>query len=156
MGETPGLQPALTIRAMELADIDAVLAVEQSSFLTPWSREAFVAEIDDNDLACYLVAEQDGQVVGYAGMWLILDEAHVTNVAILPAFRGLGLGTVLMTALVEVARTLGAGRMTLEVRPTNAAALSLYGRLGFTACGRRPGYYADTGEDAVIMWRDKL
>lgn len=156
MGETSGLPAALNIRAMELADIDAVLAVEEASFITPWSRSAFVAEIEDNDLACYLVVEAEGQVVGYAGMWVILDEAHVTNVALLPAFRGRSLGARLMDALCLLAKALGAVRMTLEVRPSNQAAQRLYGKLGFVAKGVRPGYYTDTKEDAVIMWRDRL
>ncbi|MDR7867532.1 MAG: ribosomal protein S18-alanine N-acetyltransferase [Sporomusaceae bacterium] len=156
MGETSDLPTELNIRAMELADIDAVLTVEESSFVTPWSRTAFVAEIEDNDLACYLVAEAEGQVVGYAGMWVILDEAHVTNVALLPAFRGRGLGSRLMGALCMIAKALGAARMTLEVRPSNNAARRLYSKLGFEARGVRPGYYTDTKEDAVIMWRDKL
>ncbi len=156
MGETSGLPAELNIRAMELADIDAVLAVEEASFVTPWSRPAFAAEIEDNDLACYLVVEAGGKVVGYAGMWVILDEAHVTNVALLPVFRGRGLGTRLMDALCMIAKALGAVRMTLEVRPSNHAAQRLYGKLGFEARGVRPGYYTDTKEDAVIMWRDKL
>jgi len=156
MGETPGLPAALNIRAMEMTDIDAVLKVEEVSFVTPWSRAAFAAEIGDNDLACYLVSEVEGQVVGYAGMWLILDEAHVTNVAMLPAFRGRGLGRMLMNSLCEVAKAMGAGRMTLEVRPSNIAAQRLYGKMGFVRRGVRPGYYTDTGEDALIMWRDKL
>lgn len=156
MGETPGLQPTLNIRAMDLADVDEVLKVEKVSFATPWSRAAFVAEIGDNDLACYLVAEADGQVVGYAGMWLILDEAHVTNVALLPAYRGHGLGSKLMEALCEMAKTVGARRMTLEVRPSNLAAQRMYGKLGFEVRGVRPGYYTDSKEDALIMWRDRL
>lgn len=156
MGETTELPFALNVRAMELTDVDEVLQVEKASFVTPWSREAFVAEVGDNDLACYLVAEVDGRVVGYAGMWLILDEAHVTNVALLPVYRGRGLGTALMGALCELAKTVGAQRMTLEVRPSNIAAQRLYGKLGFAARGVRPGYYTDTKEDALIMWRDKL
>jgi ribosomal-protein-alanine acetyltransferase len=141
---------------MEPGDVDVVVKVENASFATPWSRAAFIAEIEDNDLACYLVIESDGEVVGYAGMWLILDEAHVTNVALLPAYRGRGLGNTLMTALCEVAKTLGARRMTLEVRPSNIPAQRLYGKLGFVAQGVRPGYYTDTKEDALIMWRDRL
>jgi ribosomal-protein-alanine N-acetyltransferase len=156
MGETPQLPFALIIRPMELADVDAVLKVEKASFATPWSREAFVTEVGDNDLARYLVAEVDGQIVGYAGMWLILDEAHITNVALLPSFRGRGLGSKLMEKLCELAKIAGARRMTLEVRPSNLAAQRLYGRMGFEVCGIRPGYYTDSKEDALIMWRDRL
>lgn len=157
MGETPQLPPPeLNIRPMLLTDVDAVLAVEKLSFLTPWSRDAFVAEAGDNDLAVYLVIEADGKVVGYAGMWVILDEAHVTNVAVLPAYRGRGLGEKLMRALLEKARGRGARRMTLEVRPSNTVALSLYDKLGFAPWGRRPRYYSDTQEDAIIMWLDGL
>lgn len=156
MGETHELPPAVTFRAMGLADLDAVVAVERSAFLTPWSRDAFVSEVADNDLACYLVAEQGREVIGYAGCWIIFDEAHVTNVAVLPAWRGRGVGAGLMAALIAVAKKLGARRMTLEVRPANLAARRLYDRLGFAAYGLRPGYYADTGEDALIMWRDGL
>lgn len=157
MGETPQQMPILLdIRPMELADVDAVVAVEQVSFITPWSRDAFVAETDDNDLAVYLVLEADGRVIGYVGMWVIMDEAHVTNVAVLPAFRGQGHGERLMRALIDKARGRGARRMTLEVRPSNAAALGLYGKLGFVPYGLRPRYYTDTQEDAVIMWLDGL
>ncbi len=156
MGEASELPFALSIRAMELADVDAVLKVEEASFVSPWSRAAFVAEVGDNDLACYLVAEADGQVIGYAGMWLIVDEAHVTNVALLPAYRGQGLGNLLMAALCGVAKAVGARRMTLEVRPSNTAAQRLYAKLGFVVRGVRPGYYTDTKEDALIMWLDRL
>lgn len=144
------------VRPMCETDIDAVLAVEQASFLTPWSRAAFEAEMGDNELAHYLVIEADGKVVGYAGMWMILDEAHVTNIAIAPDFRANGLGTVLVSALIEQAIQLGATCMTLEVRVSNLDAQRLYRRLGFEPRGLRPGYYSDTGEDAMIMWRENL
>lgn len=155
MGETqPGLP--LIIRAMTPDDVDAVLVVEQASFATPWSRDSLAAEAGDNDLACYLVLENGDGVVGYAGAWVVLDEAHVTNVAILPPYRGRRLGTLLMTALMKAARDRGARRMTLEVRPSNDAARRLYAALGFAVRGLRPGYYADNKEDALIMWRDEL
>ncbi|HMM19991.1 MAG TPA: ribosomal protein S18-alanine N-acetyltransferase [Selenomonadales bacterium] len=156
MGKTTGHLPVGKVRPMGPADIDAVLAVEEASFLTPWSRAAFEAEMGDNELARYLVMEADGAVVGYAGMWMILDEAHVTNIAIAPAFRGKGLGTVLVTALIDFAVRLGATCMTLEVRVSNLDAQRLYRRLGFEPRGLRPGYYSDSGEDALIMWRDDL
>lgn len=156
MGKTTGHLQLGNVRPMHSFDIDAVLAVERASFLTPWSRAAFEAEMDDNELAHYLVIEADGEVIGYAGMWMILDEAHVTNIAIAPGFRSKGLGTVLVTALIDSAIQLGATCMTLEVRASNLDAQRLYRRLGFEPRGLRPGYYSDTGEDALIMWRDNL
>ncbi|MBP2646255.1 MAG: ribosomal-protein-alanine acetyltransferase, partial [Firmicutes bacterium] len=139
---------AISIRKMESADIDAVVAVENASFLTPWSRAAFEEEINENDLAHYLVMECDWQVVAYAGMWMILDEAHITNVAVLPQHRHQGLGKALLTSLINKARDLGATAMTLEVRVSNAVARQLYEHFGFFEKGRRRQYYTDTQEDA--------
>ncbi|EAX46888.1 ribosomal-protein-alanine acetyltransferase [Thermosinus carboxydivorans Nor1] len=144
------------IRPMTADDIDAVLEVERASFTTPWSRAAFAAEVADNDLAYYLVGEADGAVVGYAGVWIILDEAHVTNIAVLPAYRGQGLGEQLLTALMAYAKKRGALSMTLEVRVSNEGAQRLYRRLGFMPRGIRKQYYSDTKEDALIMWKEGL
>ncbi|SHI55667.1 ribosomal protein S18-alanine N-acetyltransferase [Propionispora hippei] len=146
----------ICIRRMGLLDIDAVLLVEQASFLTPWSRAAFESEICNNELTHYLVVCVEKQVVGYAGMWVIVDEAHVTNIAILPEYRGRGIGEKLLIALKEAADSRGAARMTLEVRPSNNAAKRLYEKLGFSRAGVRKHYYTDTKEDAIIMWCDKL
>lgn len=146
----------LCIRPMRDEDIDAVLVVENQSFSTPWSRKAFEEEICSNDLAHYLVVEEAGQLVGYAGFWLVVDEAHVTNVALLPECRGRGLGTLLLEHMIAAAKMLGAVSMTLEVRPSNTAARSLYSRRGFVERGIRPNYYAELGEDALIMWLDNL
>ncbi|VBB05824.1 ribosomal-protein-alanine acetyltransferase [Lucifera butyrica] len=146
----------IRIRNMIAADIDAVVEVERQSFQTPWSRQAFESEILDNDLAHYLVVDDAGRVAGYAGMWLILDEAHVTNIAILPGYRSLGLGRRLLQVLIDYAKTQGAKSMTLEVRKSNAPAQNLYRELGFVSRGVRPGYYTDTQEDAIIMWKDAL
>ncbi len=146
----------VSIRRMLPADIDAVLAVEQQAFSTPWSRAAFEEEVSGNDLAHYQVLETDGRVVGYAGFWLVFDEAHVTNIAILPEYHGQGLGTLLLENMILVAKVLGAGSMTLEVRPSNTAARRLYSRRGFVERGIRPNYYAELNEDAIIMWLDNL
>ncbi len=143
------------VRRMNTLDIDGVLAVEQQSFTTPWSREGFVNEMS-NELSYYLVLVEAGNIIGYAGMWLIVDEAHVTNVAILPEYRGRKLGEKLMVALLEHAKVRGATRMTLEVRASNEVAQGLYSKFGFTAQGRRRNYYTDTKEDALIMWCEKL
>lgn len=141
---------------MTLDDVDGVMQVERLSFLTPWSRQSFVQELTQNPYARYLVARIGQQVIGYAGMWLILDEAHVTNVAVHPEWRGHGLGEWLMLRLIEWAQRDGATRMTLEVRVSNHVAQELYLKLGFKASGIRPGYYTDTREDALIMWKDLL
>lgn len=146
----------IAIRRMRLLDIDAVLLVERAAFLTPWSRAAFESEICNNELTHYLVICVEKQVIGYAGMWVIVDEAHVTNIAILPEYRGRGLGEKLLAALMEAAVNRGAARMTLEVRPSNYAAQKLYEKMGFCRAGVRKHYYTDTKEDAVIMWCDKL
>lgn len=143
-----------SIRAMLPADIDGVLQVEQACFTLPWSRAAFEAEVTDNTLADYLIMETAGKIIGYAGMWLILDEAHVTNIAVLAAYRRRGLGEKLVRALIEQAKQRGAVSMTLEVRVSNMAAQTLYRKLGFEKKGIRRQYYSDTREDALIMWAD--
>ncbi|MDR3589965.1 MAG: ribosomal protein S18-alanine N-acetyltransferase [Negativicutes bacterium] len=144
------------IRSMDVNDIDPVVTVEQQSFAIPWSRAAFETELAENTLAHYLVAEVDGAVVGYCGMWIILDEAHLTNVAVLPEYRSQGIGRSLLITLMEYAKLRGATCMTLEVRKSNYSAQRLYRRLGFMPRGLRRQYYTDTAEDAVIMWRDDL
>lgn len=137
--------------------LDQVVAIERSSFPTPWSKNAFNYEIKFNEFAHYLVALcEDNEVAGYAGMWVILDEAHVTNVAVHSKYRRLGLGLELMQKIMVWAAALGAKRMTLEVRPSNIPARTLYSNLGFEERGTRKEYYSDTGENAIIMWKDSL
>ncbi|ADL08621.1 ribosomal protein S18-alanine N-acetyltransferase [Thermosediminibacter oceani] len=146
----------VTIELMKLEDLDRVIEIEKLSFTNPWSRNAFAAELTDNHFSTYIVAKFNGSVVGYAGMWLVVDEAHVTNVAVLPEYRGRGIGELLMRSLMDIARGSGARRMTLEVRKSNYVAQNLYSKLGFEPMGIRPGYYSDNREDAVIMWADLL
>jgi ribosomal-protein-alanine N-acetyltransferase len=134
-------------------DLDEVLAIEQVSFPTPWSRNSYLNEIYNNDFAYYYVARAGGKLIGYAGLWLILDEAHVTSVAVHPDYRGRRLGELLFNVLIQEAVYLGADRMTLEVRVSNHAARQLYKRLGFVSAGIRKGYYNDNQEDAIIMWK---
>ncbi len=141
---------------MELRHIHGVLEIERQSFPTPWSERAFVSELTQNAYAHYIVALRSSQVVGYAGMWLILDEAHITNIAVHPDERRHGLGHDLLTELEVRAYNLGCLRMPLEVRPSNPVAQRLYRRHGFEPRGLRPGYYSDTHEDAIIMWKDEL
>ncbi|SMD13092.1 ribosomal protein S18-alanine N-acetyltransferase [Sporomusa malonica] len=146
----------LNIRRMQTEDIDAVLVVENQAFTTPWSRAAFEEEIGNNDLAHYLVVTDNGLIAGYGGFWLVVDEAHVTNIALAPEYHGRGLGSLLLEHMILAAKLAGAASMTLEVRPSNTAARKLYSRRGFTERGIRPNYYAELGEDALIMWLDKL
>jgi ribosomal-protein-alanine N-acetyltransferase len=139
---------------MRVRDLDEVLAIERISFPTPWSREAYHRELIVNDYACYIVGRLDGVVVSYGGMWVVLDEAHVTNIAVRPEYRGHGVGRLTMAALEARARELGASRMTLEVRVSNAEARRLYEGLGYRSTGIRRNYYSDTREDAIVMWKD--
>ena len=143
---------AYVYRYMRDEDIDQVLEVEHTSFTTPWSREAFYNEIHKNKFAVYIVLEEDNKIIGYCGTWVVVDEAHVTNVAILPGYRGKKLGEALMNKLMSVSREMGARTMTLEVRVTNHVAQSLYRKLGFQNGGIRKNYYSDNQEDALIMW----
>jgi len=137
---------------MQANHLSEVIAIEKNSFPTPWSRYSFYGELL-NDFAFYIVAICGDKVVGYAGMWLIIDEAHITNVAVHPDYRQRGIGRSLMQELENQAVTLGAKSMTLEVRPSNNIAQCLYSSLGYFQEGRRRGYYSDTGEDALIMWK---
>lgn len=139
------------IRRMTFLDIDGVWAVESQVFNNPWSRSAFVDEMTDNDLAHYLVLEDQGMIAGYAGMWIVVDEAHVTNIALLPDYQRQGLGEKLVRELIKTARERYAVMMTLEVRPSNTVAQSLYSKLGFLPQGIRRAYYSDNQEDALIM-----
>jgi len=139
-------------RYMREEDIDQVLEVEHASFTLPWSREAFYNELHNNKFAVYIVLEHEERIIGYCGVWIVVDEAHVTNVAILPAYRGRKLGEAMMRKLMSVSREMGAKRMTLEVRVSNHIAQSLYRKMGFQNGGIRKNYYSDNLEDALVMW----
>ena len=136
-------------------DAEGVARVERESFPTPWSREDFWREAS-NDFACYIVALDDMEIIGFAGCWISFEEAQVTNIALTSVQRGRGLGKALMARLMRAAATRGAERMTLEVRPSNTPALRLYEGLGFAAVGIRKKYYQDNDEDAILMWHTKL
>ncbi len=146
----------LTVIEMLPAHLDQVLAIEKTSFPVPWSRQSFVFELLQNEFAYYIVVLQDDKVLGYAGVWLVLDEAHVTNVAVHPDYRGGKIGRLLMTELMRRVSLKGAVRITLEVRTSNAVARNLYSSLGFKELGVRKKYYSDNNEDAIIMWKDGL
>jgi len=145
----------LSFREMVPEDAAAVEQVEKACFSMPWSRESFWQEAA-NEQTCYLLALWEDRVIGYAGAWLAAGEAQVTNVAIHPDYRGRGFATGLMERLIREVKARGATAMTLEVRPSNTAALALYAKFGLKSVGRRKGYYQDNGEDAIIMWNTKL
>lgn len=144
----------ISLRRMMLQDIDEVLEVEHLCFTSPWSRQAFVTELVDNRLADYLVMVYENRIIGYIGVWLVIDEGHITNVAVHPDFRGMHLGESLMRTAMLNCLARGMKRMTLEVRVTNIVAQNLYEKLGFVSVGKRRGYYTDNNEDALIMWAD--
>lgn len=151
---------ALRVDPMRLADISQVHDIERMSFATPWPSYAFEQEISGNRLARYVVArvpEGDAErVVGFAGTWLMVDEAHITTFGVHPGWRRQGVGRRLLLRLLEIAIEIGARRMTLEVRVSNAAAQALYASFGFTVSGRRRAYYTDDGEDAHVMTTPEL
>lgn len=148
--------PKIRFEKMGPHHLDQVLTIETRSFPTPWPRSTFEFEIFYNELAEYVVAVWGDKVVGYGGMWMVLDDAHITNVAVHPAYRSRGVGRGLMLELMRRAVRRGGRRMTLEVRPSNQPARHLYKDLGFVERGVRPKYYQDNNEDAIIMWKDDL
>ncbi|OEF96965.1 ribosomal protein S18-alanine N-acetyltransferase [Desulfuribacillus alkaliarsenatis] len=140
-------------RYMEMRDVDAVHEIEVEAFTLPWSRAAFVSELLDNRMAKYFVVENsEGYIVAYAGMWFVLDEAHITTIAVRKSSRGLGLGNLLVERIIAETLALGGTQLTLEVRVSNAAAIAMYEKFGFKVHGLRKKYYSDNQEDALIMW----
>jgi ribosomal-protein-alanine N-acetyltransferase len=145
---------SVVLRKMRLDDLDRVVEIENSAFLTPWSRSSFEAELADNSKAHYLVACDGQNVVGYIGAWFIFEEAHITNIAVDKPCRGRGVGDALLSGFIDYCRDRTIKRMTLEVRKSNDIAIALYKKHGFRILGVRKGYYIDTGEDAWLMWKE--
>ena len=141
----------VVIEPMRLADVAAVHEIERLSFATPWPSYAFEQELTANRLARYVVARAGSRVVGFAGLWLMVDEAHITTFGVHPDWRRQGIGRRMLVALFDLAWELRAARMTLEVRASNLGAQGLYAELGFEVTGRRVAYYSDDGEDALVM-----
>jgi ribosomal-protein-alanine N-acetyltransferase len=146
----------ITVRPMNLADIDEVKNIDDLSFTLPWPRKAFLYELEKNPSSKLYVAEagaSDGedQVVGMLGLWLIIDEIHISTLAVHPDFRRQGVAHALIEKALTLGRAEGAVSATLEVRETNLGALALYKKFGFQITGRRPRYYKDNNEDAVLM-----
>ena len=145
----------LIIRKAAESDVPAVDAVEKACFSVPWSYESLYHDILENKLAFYIVAEIDGKVCGYVGVWKIFDEGHITNVAIAPEYRRMHIASAMLSVLFDVTGAQGIESYTLEVRAGNQASIALYEGFGFREAGLRKGYYEDNGEDAIIMWKEK-
>jgi ribosomal-protein-alanine N-acetyltransferase len=139
------------IDTMTLADLPRVLSIERASFATPWTEANFRHEIEDNPLAWNIVARAAGGTVAFACAYVVADELMINNLAVDPSVRRGGLGSAILRYLLEGARRRGCRRATLEVRPGNVPARALYASFGFDVVGTRPGYYADTGEDALLL-----
>jgi [ribosomal protein S18]-alanine N-acetyltransferase len=150
----------ISVDLMRMADIPQVHEIERLSFRTPWPAYAFEQELEANRLARYVVArsgpEGEERVVGFAGVWLMVDEAHITTFGVHPDWRRQGVGRRILLRLLELSIELGARRMTLEVRTGNEAAQALYRSFGFVITGRRTAYYTDDGEDAFVMTTPEL
>ncbi|MEZ7872735.1 MAG: ribosomal protein S18-alanine N-acetyltransferase [Eubacteriales bacterium] len=144
------------LRRMTISDVPAVHRLEETIFSMPWSEKDFVYEMTENKVARYLVIEEAGEIIAFAGAHIILDQAHVTNIAVRQDCRGRGLGRMITRALMQYASNLGAEYLTLEVRQSNATAQNLYNSLGFVKVNVRKRYYEDTGEDAWLMVCDQL
>jgi len=138
------------------ADIDAIVALEHESFTNPWSRETLVWELGHSDVTrVYLLRDTDDRAIAFCIVWVIFDELHINTLAVSPAHRRHGVATFLLAQVMAEAKTDGARKATLEVRESNTAALELYGRLGFRISARRPKYYSNPPEDALILWREE-
>ena len=146
----------LKVEPMTLGDLPAVLRIEGQSFSTSWPANAFANEIRDNKLAHYYVGRVDDRIVAYGGIWVILEDSHITTIAVDPAYRGRRFGEVMLLKLLDEAIARGASWITLEVRESNEVAQKLYRKYGFTTVSTRRGYYSDNGENALVMWAGNL
>ena len=146
----------LVIEPMTFDDLPAVQEIERASFTTPWPSHAYQAELETNKLARYLVVRAGHEVIAYAGIWLLVDEAHITTFAVAPAWRRQRVGERLLLAVLDLSVARGAREATLEVRLSNLPARRLYEKYGFRPVGIRPRYYSDDHEDALIMTTEPL
>ncbi|OPJ56030.1 ribosomal protein S18-alanine N-acetyltransferase [Alkalithermobacter paradoxus] len=143
----------IVVRNLRESDIDDLVEIENLVFPIPWNKDAFKKELS-NKLARYVVIEYNSKVVAFGGIWLIVDEGHITNIAVHPDYTGKGLGNVVVEGLISECRKNNILSMTLEVRRSNVIAQNLYTKYGFKMVGVRPEYYSDNKEDALIMWKE--
>lgn len=144
------------VLALRRRHLRAVLRIEQQVYPRPWGMSLFLSELALRPLRHYIAARVGRVLVGYGGIMFAGSDAHVTTIAVDPSWQRRGIGTRLLVGLARAARVGGAEGFTLEVRESNAAAQSLYRAFGFSSAGVRRGYYADSGEDAVVMWAHQI
>ncbi len=155
--ERPAERPdGLAVAPMAASDIATVTRIERACFSTVWPSDAFYNELSTNKLAHYFVGRFENRVVAYGGVWVILEDSHVTTLAVDPNYRRRRFGEILLLRLIDEAIDRGAAWMTLEVRESNVAAQQLYRKYGFTTVTMRTGYYSDDNESALIMWAGSL
>ncbi len=146
---------------MTAADLDDVVSLEAEVQVTPWSAALFARELGQPDRQYAVVRTDTGDLAGFGGLWLSLEDAHITTLVVAPAHRRQGIGSALVDQLLQLAVEMGAGAATLEVRAGNTAAIELYRGFGFAPVGVRPRYYPSGSseqdrEDAIIMWLHDL
>lgn len=146
----------MSVGPMAEADVRDVLRIEQQSFTTSWPANAFYQELHDNKLAHYYIGRIGDRLMAYGGIWVILEDSHITTIAVDPEFRGRKYGEIMLVRLLEEAIARGASWMTLEVRESNEIAQALYRKYGFTTVSTRRGYYSDNNESALVMWAGNL
>lgn len=146
---------SITIRKMQMEDVETVADLDTKCFPTPWTAAAYYTEVN-NPSAYYVVAKSVGEIVGYAGMWMIMDEAHITTIGVDPRFRGRKIGERVLVHMLDEAIHRGGRRATLEVRRNNSVAQQLYAKYHFHTVAIRKGYYANNNEDALVMWIDDM
>ncbi|GAA0496718.1 ribosomal protein S18-alanine N-acetyltransferase [Salinibacillus aidingensis] len=142
----------VSIRPMRISDLHQIINIEQKTFNTPWDEGSFKSELEQNKFAHYYVIEDEGIPFGYCGLWVVYESAQITNIAILPEYRGNNYGQELFSYALDEARALQAREMSLEVRTSNIIAQKMYRKFGFVPVGIRKNYYIDNHEDAIVMW----
>lgn len=141
-------------RVVSIADIEAILEVEDASFTNPWTTEMYLAELQHPDVSfIYAARDRTRHIVGFCAFWRVLDELHINNLAVSPSHRREGVASALLAAVLRDGTKVGASRATLEVRRSNTVAIQLYKRFGFSVAGIRAGYYTHPDEDALVLWR---
>jgi [ribosomal protein S18]-alanine N-acetyltransferase len=159
-GDPAGIHAPLpegwVVETLEERDLEDVLAIERASFTNPWTREMFLWELQNAGVSYgFVLRTADWPVAAFCTVWIVMDEVHINNIAVRPECRGGGVGRMLLEFVLRIGEGLGARRATLEVRRSNAAALKLYEKLGFSVAGVRRNYYANPVEDALILWRER-